>query len=134
VSQSKRKKLQEKKREFKQKLKKNIDDLDIKDKSKLKAIAIKYDEDKGKAPQIIATGKGKIAESILDIAEKNDIPFYEDEALANILSKLDLESEIPKELFSIFAEILAFVYHLEQMATKRSKVRDRFAKFRKGRS
>tara|TARA_A100001015_G_scaffold297330_1_gene378711 strand:+ start:2594 stop:3004 length:411 start_codon:yes stop_codon:yes gene_type:complete len=126
----KRKYLKSKKKEFKQKLKKNISDLSQKDKSNLQAIAIKYDKDKKSAPKIIATGKGKIAESILEIAESNDIPFYEDETLANILSKLDLETEIPKELFGIFAEILAFVYHLDQLASKRSKFRDRFARLK----
>ena len=60
---AKRKKLQRKKSDLKKKLKKSIDDLDVKDKSKLQAIAIKYDEDKGNAPTIVATGKGKIAES-----------------------------------------------------------------------
>ena len=134
MSNKKRKKLESKKKEFKQKLKKSIDDLDTKDRSKLKAIAIKYDEDKGKAPQIIATGKGKIAESIINVASENNIPLYEDQTLANVLSKLELESEIPKELFGVFAELLAFIYHLEKMASKRSRVRDRFAKFRKGKS
>ena len=127
---SKRKKLQRKKSELKKKLKKSIDDLDIKDKSQLQAIAIKYDEDKGKAPKIIASGKGRIAESILDVAEENNIPFFEDESLANILSKLELDTEIPPELFGVLAEILAFVYHLDQMVRKRSKVRQRFSKLK----
>ena len=129
---SKQNRFNAKKKKIKEKLKKNIDELTIEDSSKLQAIAIKYDEDKKSAPKIIASGRGKIAESILDIAEENNIPFYEDEILARILSKLDLDTEIQKELFTVFAEILAHVYHLEQMASKRSKVRERFSRLKKG--
>ena len=59
MSSKKRKKLESKKKEFKQKLKKSIDDLDTKDRSKLKAIAIKYDEDKGKALRLLLQVKEK---------------------------------------------------------------------------
>ena len=123
-------KYQKKKDEIKKKLKKNIDDLDIKDKKKLRAIAIKYDADKGKAPRIVATGRGMVAEDIVKLADDNKIPLYEDESLANLLGKLELETEIPQELFSVVAEILAFIYQLDQMSKKRSKIREKFAKLK----
>ena len=84
----------------KRKIRKHVDELDLPEKSKLKAIALKYDVDKDKAPKITASGKGVIAEQILQVAEEYNIPFYEDSNLTNLLAKLDLDSEIPQELFT----------------------------------
>lgn len=123
-----KKNIQKKKAEIKKKLKKSILDLDVKDRKKLKAIAVKYDAKKGGAPKIIATGKGVVAEGILKLAEENNIPMYEDESLAALLSKLDLDSEVPPELYAVVAEVLAFVYQLDKMARKRSKIRQKFAR------
>lgn len=97
-------------------------------KSKLRAVALKYDLDKGKAPKILATGKGSVAEMILQVAEENRVPFYEDESLADLLSKLDLETEIPGELYTLVAEVLAFVYQLDKLAKKRQSVKQRHGK------
>ena len=130
MSQQKKKKILQKKNELQKKLKKSILDLDIKDRAKLKAIAVKYDADKGKAPKIIATGKGFIAEEILKIADEHQVPLYEDPTLADLLSKLELESEIPSELYTIVAEILAFLYQLDKMSKKRSRIRQKFAKLK----
>jgi flagellar biosynthesis protein len=85
------------------------------------AIAIQYDKNKGKAPRIVATGKGAVADKILAVAEENRIPFYEDDALANLLSKLELDSEIAPELYVLVAEVLAFVFQLDQKAKKQLK-------------
>ena len=125
-----KKSIQKKKEEIKKKLKKNIEDLDVKDKKKLRAIAIKYDAEKGRAPRIIATGRGLVAEDIVNLAEENNIPLYEDESLANLLGKLELESEIPPELYAMVAEILAFIFQLDQMTKKRTKIREKFAKLK----
>ncbi|OGI12345.1 MAG: hypothetical protein A2Y40_03485 [Candidatus Margulisbacteria bacterium GWF2_35_9] len=85
------------------------------------AAAIKYDSEMNAAPKIVATGKGSIAEEIIRIAEENDIPLYQDPALAKMLSSLELETEIPPELYSLVAEVLAFVYKLEQKKSGKSK-------------
>lgn len=84
--------------------------------AKLRAIAVKYDTKKGKAPKIIATGKGRVAEKILHLAEENEIPFYEDRELTELLGKLDLDMEIPPQLYSMVAEVLAVVYQLNRKA------------------
>jgi flagellar biosynthesis protein len=76
-----------------------------------KASAISYNREQGdSAPKVIASGVGKLAEKIIELAQKNGIPIKEDESLADALSKVDIGSEIPEELFVAVAEILAFVY------------------------
>ncbi len=104
----------------KKNIKRYVDDLRLpKDKQKLKAVAIKYDMKKGKAPRITATGKGAMAEMILQVAEEHRVPFYEDTSLANLLSKLELDTEVVPELYTLVAEVLAFVYQLDKQAQKK---------------
>jgi flagellar biosynthesis protein len=75
------------------------------------AVAVHYEED-DIAPRIVAKGKGEIAERIIAVALENNIPIQEDTVLAKALSQVDLEEMIPPELYSVVAEILAFVYRL----------------------
>ncbi|MBT5855596.1 hypothetical protein HOH87_03055 [bacterium] len=124
----KKKELQKKREQIKKKLKKSILELNVEDRKKLQAIAVRYDTKKDRAPKIIATGKGLIAEGILQIAEENNVPLLEDSGLAEVLSKLDIESEIPPDLYAIVAEILAFIYQLDKMAKKRANIRKKFTK------
>ena len=98
------------------KLKRNIHQLDVKNKNNLKAIALKYDAKNSKAPKITGFGKGQIAEKILKVAEDNKVPFYEDSSLVELLSKLAINSEIPPTLYNMVAEILSFVYRLDRLA------------------
>jgi flagellar biosynthesis protein len=77
-----------------------------------KAVALKYDEKKDRAPRVTAKGRGEIAEKIMAIARAHQIPLYEDKNLIQILEALDLEVEIPPELYRAVAEVLAFVYRL----------------------
>jgi flagellar biosynthesis protein len=81
-----------------------------------KAAALKYNGEKDKAPRVIAKGRGDIAEKIIDIAKEHDIPLYEDKNLIQILEALDLETEIPPELYRAVAEVLAFIYRLNGKA------------------
>lgn len=77
-----------------------------------KAVALKYDQKKDGAPRVVARGRGEIAEKIVEIAKANNVPLYEDKNLAQILEALDLETEIPPELYRAVAEVLAFIYRL----------------------
>ena len=120
-----------KRKELEKKLKSRIDQLSSKDKENLQAIAIQYDKDSKKAPTIVASGKGKIAKQILQLAEENDIPMVEDPKLSKLLSSLKIKSEIPPNLFKIVAEILAFIFYLEKMDSKRSKLRSKFKRVKK---
>ena len=78
-----------------------------------KAIAIKYNKSLP-APFVLAKGKNGIARKIIDIAEKHDIPLMEMEDLTENLFSLEVGGLIPEELFEIIAEILAFVYELQE--------------------
>ena len=90
--------------------------------AKKAAVAIRYNVEKDKAPLILASGRGPIADEILRIADENKIPLYEDPELAKLLSKLELDSEIPAELYVLVAEVLFFVYQLDRMAEKRERL------------
>jgi len=90
--------------------------------AKRAAVAIRYDVDHDRAPLILASGRGPVADEILRIAEDNKIPLYEDRELVSLLSKLELDTEIPAELYVLVAEVLFFVYKLDRMAEKREKI------------
>ena len=77
-----------------------------------KAVALKYDQEKGNAPRIIAKGRAEIAEKIIEIAKASNLPLYEDKNLVQILEALELETEIPPELYRAVAEVLVFIYRL----------------------
>ena len=81
-----------------------------------KAVALKYDQKKDSAPRVIATGRGEIAEKIMAVARANNVPLYEDKNLVQVLEALDLETEIPPELYRAVAEVLAFIYRLNNSA------------------
>ena len=78
------------------------------------AAALKYDSQKDAAPVVTAKGRGPIAEKIISIAKKNGIPIKEDPSLVQILSKLEVDEQIPPVLYKAVAEILAFVYSLNE--------------------
>jgi flagellar biosynthesis protein len=78
------------------------------------AAAIKYDGLKDSAPKVTARGQGNVAEKIIEIAREKGIPLKNDPDLVQILSKLNLDTEIPVELYRAVAEILAFIYSLNE--------------------
>ena len=86
------------------------------------AIALRYDLDRDKAPLVLASGRGQVADEILRLADENKIPLYEDPELAKLLAKLELDTEIPPELYTLVAEVLFFVYKLDRMAEKRERL------------
>ena len=79
-----------------------------------KASALAYEPGEGKAPRVIASGRGEIAEKIIELAHEYGIPIKNDPELAQVLGKLKPGSEIPVELYRAVAEILAFVYSLNE--------------------
>lgn len=92
--------------------------MDKKDDKKVKqAVAIEYDPT-DMAPKIVATGKGKVAEKIIEKAKESDVPIHEDAKLAGTLSKLDIGDYIPQELYEVVAEILVFVDKMEKLRSK----------------
>ena len=79
-----------------------------------KAAALKYDRVKDLAPKVGAKGQGKIAEKIVELAKANQIPLIQDRNLIDLLDALDVNSEIPPELYQAVAEVLVFVYRLNR--------------------
>ncbi len=75
-----------------------------------KTIAVALEEQGNLAPRVTATGRGFVAEQILSIAFANGIKVREDADLVQILSAVDVDSEIPTEAYAAVAEILAYVY------------------------
>lgn len=78
------------------------------------AAVIKYDEESGKAPIIIAQGKGAIAQQIIDLAKQNNIHMQEDSSLVANLLDMDLGDNIPPQLYSVMAEILLLIEEMEK--------------------
>jgi len=78
------------------------------------AVALEYDPD-DKAPKIIASGKGYLAEKIVEKAKEADVPVHKDPKLANTLSKLEIGDYIPQELYQVVAEVLIFVDRVDKV-------------------
>ena len=81
------------------------------------AVAIAYEPGEN-APKILATGKGEVAEKIIEKAKENDVPLYKDNKLADTLSKLKIGDAIPPELYEVVAEILVFVDDMDRLKAK----------------
>ncbi|MBB6732832.1 EscU/YscU/HrcU family type III secretion system export apparatus switch protein [Cohnella zeiphila] len=81
-----------------------------------KAVALKYSPETSSAPVVVAKGRGLIADEIVKRAQENGVPIQEDASLVEVLSKLDLEQEIPPELYRLVAEVLSFVYRADRRA------------------
>ena len=81
------------------------------------AVALEY-EAGDRAPKVVATGQGVLAEKIIDVAKEADVPVHKDEKLARSLSILDIGEYIPPELYSIVAEILVFVDGMDRIQSK----------------
>ncbi|MBB5172094.1 EscU/YscU/HrcU family type III secretion system export apparatus switch protein [Texcoconibacillus texcoconensis] len=88
-------------------------------KSQQRAVALNYDGEKDEAPKVKAKGRGYVADQLVDIAEKNNIPIQEDSSLVELLAQLEVNEQIPTELYEVVAELFAFIYRIDrQMDTK----------------
>ncbi|MGZ3529912.1 MAG: EscU/YscU/HrcU family type III secretion system export apparatus switch protein [Vulcanimicrobiaceae bacterium] len=83
--------------------------------------ALKYDPAGSEPPQIIATGRGLVADEIVRVAKEHKIPLHEDAELVEALARLDLSEHIPHELYAVVAEVLAYVFRVDAHAAKRSQ-------------
>jgi len=77
-----------------------------------KAVAIKYNREKDRAPKVLAKGRNAVAERIIELAKDSNVPVYPDKDLAQVLETLDLNYEIPPELYRAVAEVLVFIYSI----------------------
>ncbi len=79
-----------------------------------KAVALSYSIDQNRAPRVVAKGAGFIAEQILAAARKSSVPVYQNKTLTSMLMALELDREIPPELYQAVAEVLAYIYQLDK--------------------
>lgn len=79
-----------------------------------KAAAMRFRPGADQAPLVVAKGRGKLAEKIIAVAQAHQVPLVEDPGLVQVLEALDVDTEIPSELYHAVAEVLAFVYRMNQ--------------------
>ncbi len=75
-----------------------------------KAVALKYTLDS--APRVVAKGEGQIADKIIEIAEEHGITLYQNSELVKLLSRIEIDDEIPSNLYQAVAVVLSFVFQL----------------------
>ncbi|MCW8894382.1 MAG: EscU/YscU/HrcU family type III secretion system export apparatus switch protein [Sulfurimonas sp.] len=75
-----------------------------------KAAALRYDAKKESAPRVVAKGQGQSAQNIIKIAQLHNLPIKKDEDLIELLSKVELDKEVPEALYKAVAEVFSFIY------------------------
>jgi len=90
-------------------------------KRRARAAALKYDRQQDQAPRLVAKGEGLVADRIIELARANDIPVHQDNALVDVLSRLDLDEQIPPDLYMVVADLLVFIYRMNTLAADRRR-------------
>lgn len=85
------------------------------------AIALSYQKDNNTAPKVIAKGSGFVAEKIVATAKQHSVPVYQNKTLVSMLMAVELDREIPPELYQAVAEVLAHIYRIDQIIGKKSR-------------
>jgi flagellar biosynthesis protein len=83
-----------------------------------RATALRYESEASTAPKVVATGRGLVAERIVEEAERAGVPVKRDAALAEALNGLEIGHEVPEELWGAVAEVLAWAYRLDASAAR----------------
>ena len=91
----------------------------MKQEEKATAVALRYDQENDNAPKVVAKGRGFVADNILQAAKQNAVPIYQNKTLAGMLMAVDLDREIPPQLYTAVAEVLAYVYRMDERAGKK---------------
>ena len=86
------------------------------------AVALAYNPEDA-APTIITSGKGALAERIIEKAQGAAVPVHRDDKLADTLSRLDIGDMIPPELYEVVAEILVFVDAMDKIKAKMDRTK-----------
>jgi flagellar biosynthesis protein len=87
-----------------------------------KAVAVKYRADQDSAPIVVAKGEGLVAAAIKAAAEKNGIPIKRDDDLVELLAQVDIDREIPTELYAAVAEVLSWIYRANNDEKERREI------------
>jgi flagellar biosynthesis protein len=92
---------------------------------KKKAAALKYAKSMKKAPEVVAKGRGVVAQKIIEKAKEFDVPFFQNQALANSLLDVNVNDEIPPKLYKAVAEIFIWLLNSEKKAQEIEDERQR---------
>ncbi|MGG4488914.1 EscU/YscU/HrcU family type III secretion system export apparatus switch protein [Metabacillus idriensis] len=87
-----------------------------------KAAALRYQDKKDAAPRVTAKGKGHMADTIIEAAKLNDVPVQEDPSLIEVLHKMEVNEQIPEELYQAVAEIFSFLYLADKEAKTKQAI------------
>ena len=74
-----------------------------------KAVALKYDQQTQNAPKVVAKGKGIVAQHIIQKAKEFDVPLFANEAIVNSIIDLEIDKEIPSELYRSVVEVFVWL-------------------------
>ena len=77
---------------------------------KRKAVALRYRDGSDSAPRVVAKGDEALADRIREVAQEAGVPLYEDDALVEVLAQIELDHEVPPELYQAVAEVLSWIY------------------------
>ena len=83
-----------------------------------KAVALQHNREKFRAPHVLAKGQGHIAKNIIKVAQLHKLPIKKDEDLVELLSKVELDQEVPENLYKAVAELFSFVYKITKEIEK----------------
>ncbi len=86
-----------------------------------RAAALRYDREGGAAPRVVAAGRGEVARRIVEAARAHGVPVRDDAALAEALSALELDAEVPQELWAAVAEALVWAYRMDLGALREAR-------------
>jgi flagellar biosynthesis protein len=89
------------------------------DPTRNRAVALSYDEKSDGAPRVVAKGYGKLADTIVRTARDHGLYVHESRELVALLMQVDLDTQIPPQLYVAVAELLAWLYRLEAGAQER---------------
>ena len=87
------------------------------------AVALRYDNGREDAPRVVAKGRGFVAQQLLSIAKRHSVPVYQNQTVTQLLMAVELDREIPPELYQAVANVLAYVYRLDGRAAEKAGVR-----------
>jgi len=82
------------------------------------AVALRYRQNTDRAPKVVAKGRGHLAERIKNIAREAGIPIQQDGDLVELLAQVDVDREIPPELYAAVAELLSWIYKANESMRK----------------
>lgn len=86
-----------------------------------KAVALRYDQEQDAVPRVVASGRGQMADRIIATAKEHGVDVYEDPDLIEMLSKLKVDEFIPDKLFVAVAEVMAYVYRVNNRLDEAKK-------------